>query len=186
MDLREGIPRLRRARLPIRVGGLALVPVGMVIAALAILRLASRTPGDPTSTLLGLGGGVLFAGLGVFVAYVVGTGGVARLQINEGGLQFTDPKGRVRTLAWANPRFLVDVYDVSRIPAGRSYAVDDEVWRYAVIVQAPFRLICRTPREAYEAVLTVARAHEMAIDSQSSFYFRSHEDAVAFRIRRAK
>lgn len=160
--------------------------LGGFLAVVALARIVSKAPGDPFGNLVGFGGGLFFAGVGGFVVWLASRAGTARLRVDPDGWHFASPQGVVRTVRWSNPRFVGYVYDVSRVPPGSSYGRMDPIWRYAVILDAPFRVLCRTPRDGYDAVLAEARANAMVVEPWSTFFFRSGEDAVAFRIRRPK
>jgi hypothetical protein len=156
--------------------------VGAAFVFLGSYRFLAGVSGDPVANLLSIAGGFVFAGLGAMVARLFGRGGVARLRVDDHGLEFIALQGSVRTLAWSDARLQADLYDVSASPETNSFVRDNPVWRYGLIVRSPFLFQCRFPREAYDAILAGARGHGIRVEPSGWRNFTS--DTIAFRIGR--
>jgi hypothetical protein len=159
------------------------IAFGAITVLIGVSWLRNGGPGGAIGTLPVFIGGATFALLGVVLNYLLRIGGVARLHVDQTGLHFTRADGSTKDLLWTDPRFQADVYDVSAMPGNNSFVRDDPIWRYGLILRAPFLTQCRFPREMYDALLAGARTNGLSIEPSSSSNFDSGE--VALRLRRA-
>lgn len=182
LDLTPGIPRRKKRTLPIAIFAIGMVGFGAVIAALGVDRLLFGIGPDEVGNFLGAGGGLIFASMGGLLYYGFFVGGVASMRLDGEGLMFTGVNGSVKKLTWTDRRVRLDLYDVSKMPESNTYVRDDPVWRYGLVVRAPFLKAVRFPQAGYDAVLAAARGHRMQVlpYTQNSRAFPSGE--TAFRI----
>jgi hypothetical protein len=180
IDLTAGIPRWKRAALPIIVGSLAIMTIGAILVVLGALAIFTGAPGARPFSIRAIGGSLVFGGIGGWIFYTYRGGGISRLRVDGQGLRFTYASGSEKALAWSGSRFLADLYDVSSLPTTNSFVQEDPVWRYGLIVRAPFLLQCRFPREGYDAILAGARRYGLRVEPSPWRNFKSGE--IAFRI----
>ena len=131
----------------------------------------------PVGTIPVFVGGITFVLVGLLANRLLAIGGVVRLRVDDLGLHLSTRVGRVRNLLWTDPRFQIDIYDVSGLPESNSFVRDDSVWRYGLIVRAPFLSQCRFPREMYDSILARARERGLEIVPSPSTNFDSGEKA---------